>query len=108
MKAQNKTMAVIVGGAFAATLAMSPVVHADQNPFAAKSLSNGYQVADGGEKMKDGKCGEGKCGSSKKKAKEGKCGAERGKEGKCSSDKSKEGSCSSDKSKEGSCSSDKK
>lgn len=97
MKAQKKSMAVIVGGAFAATLAMSPVVHADQNPFATKSLSSGYQVADSGEKMKEGKCSEGKCSSTKKKAKEGKCSSgEKMKEGKCSSgEKMKEGKCSS-------------
>lgn len=109
MKAQNKTLAAVLGGAFAASLAVSPVVHADQNPFAMKSLSGGYQVADADTKMKDGKCGTGKCGANKKKAeKEGSCSSEKGKEGSCHADKSKEGSCSSDKGKEGSCHADKK
>jgi uncharacterized low-complexity protein len=64
--------------------------HAAENPFAMKDLGNGYQVA---EKAKDGKCGEGKCGSDKKdkdakKAKDGKCGGDKkAKDGKCGGDK---------------------
>lgn len=104
MKAQKKTLAVVLGGAFAASLAVSPVVHADQNPFAMKTLSGGYQVAEADTKMKDGKCGTGKCGANKKKAEE------KAKEGSCSGEKKgKEGSCSGEKKgKEGSCSSEKK
>ena len=98
MKAQKKTLAVVLGGAFAASLAMSPVVNAAANPFAIKSLSSGYQVADADEKAKDGKCGEGKCGS-EKKAKDGKCG-----EGKCGAEKkTKDGKCG-----EGKCGAEKK
>jgi len=48
--------------------------HAAENPFAMQDLGKGYQVADkhmdgkcGGDKKKDGKCGEGKCGGDKKK-----------------------------------------
>lgn len=108
MKAQKKTLAVVLGGAFAASLAASPVVNAAENPFAIKSLSSGYQVAEHDGKAMEGKCGEGKCGSkmkkSEEKTKEGKCG-----EGKCGAnkskadDKAKDGSCGSEKGKDGSC-----
>lgn len=119
MNAQKKTLALVLGGAVAATVAMSPA-SATENPFALKPLASGYMVADnheGGEKMKDGKCGTGKCGSSMKKkkaaaeekAKEGNCGGEKAKEGSCGGEKkAKEGSCSAEKAKEGSCGSEKK
>ena len=67
----------------------------NNNPFAMSELSNGYmQLADNhmGDKGREGRCGEGrgnekqdmegKCGSEKKAEKEGKCG-----EGKCGSNK---------------------
>lgn len=112
MNTSNKKLALAIGGAFALSIAAS-AVHAAENPFAAKTLSSGYQVAENtAEKMKDGKCGAGKCGASKKaaaeKAKEGSCSAEKTKEGKCSADKMKEGSCSAEKTKEGKCSADMK
>ncbi len=120
MNAQKKTLALVLGGTVAATAALSPA-SAAENPFALKPLASGYMVADnheGGEKMKDGKCGTGKCGSSMKKkkaaaeekAKEGNCSAEKAKEGNCSSDmKAKEGACSGEKkAKEGSCGGEKK
>jgi uncharacterized low-complexity protein len=93
----NKTaLTVAAGTAFAATLTVAPLVKAADNPFAMDSLKTGYQVADDAKKtddrkapkmskadkkanakmMKEGKCGEGKCGV--KNLKEGKCG-----EGKC-------------------------
>ena len=72
MNAQQKTLAVVLGGAFATALAFSPLANADMgksgNPFAMNALSKGYQVAD----AKDGKCGTGKCGANKKKA-DGSC-----------------------------------
>jgi uncharacterized low-complexity protein len=106
-----KPVAAAVGLALATSLAMSPAVMAD-NPFATTDLDAGYQLA--GEKGKEGKCGEGKCGSDK--GKEGACGEKdkhaEGKcgEGKCGSDKSeaahgekgKEGACG-EKGKEGAC-----
>jgi len=119
MNAQKKTLALVLGGAIAATVSMSPV-NAAENPFALKPLAAGYMVADNhdaGEKMKDGKCGSGKCGSSMKKkkaaaeekAKEGNCSAEKAKEGSCSGEKkAKEGNCSAEKAKEGSCGGEKK
>jgi uncharacterized low-complexity protein len=79
MNVTQKTLALAVGGALA--LSVSTVSFAEaENPFAIKSLSSGYQVADNHEKAADGKCGEGKCGAEKgaEKAKDGKCG-----EGKC-------------------------
>lgn len=106
MKASKKTLAVVVGSAFVASVAAT-AVHAAENPFALKTLSSGYMLADGHEKMKDGKCGTGKCGADKKKA-EGSCSADKAKEGSCHADKAKEGSCNADKAKEGSCNANKK
>lgn len=109
MKAQNKTLALVLGGAVAATVAMSPV-SAAENPFALKPLASGYMVADNsatGDKVKDGKCSTGKCSSSmKKKAK----AEEKVADGNCSADKkAKDGNCSADKkAKDGNCSADKK
>lgn len=108
MDVQKKTLALVMGGTLAASVAIAPAAAAE-NPFALKPLASGYMVADnhGGDKMEDGKCGSGKCGSSMKKktekAKEGNCGSEKGKEGSCSSEKGKDGSCGSEKAKEGSC-----
>ena len=77
-----KLLTVAVGTAFAAVAAVS--AQAATNPFAAKVLDKGYQVAQADTKAKDGKCGEAKCGADKKttKAKDGKCG-----EAKCGADK---------------------
>ena len=114
MQSQKKTLAVVISGTFAASLALSPMAGAAENPFAIKTLSSGYMVADnhGGEsKMEDGACGEGKCGSSmkkKSKAKEGNCGGEKAKEAKCGAEKAKEGNCGGEKAKEGSCGGEKK
>ena len=89
MKTTNKSakaVALAVSSAFLLTVGASAVNAASENPFAIKSLSSGYQVADNhADKAKDGKCGEGKCGAEMKdgaktdaKMKDGKCG-----EGKC-------------------------
>jgi uncharacterized low-complexity protein len=114
MNTTHKTIALAIGGAFALSVAATSG-YAAENPFAAKSLSAGYQVAENDTKMKDGKCGTGKCSASKKKemadkkAHEGSCSAEKAKEGSCSAEKKKEmdSKASTDKAKEGSCSSDK-
>lgn len=82
MKKQN-LVSLAVGSAFAA-IALSPATHAADNPFGANKLEAGYQLAQA-DKMKDGKCGEAKCGADKKateKKKDGKCG-----EAKCGADK---------------------
>ncbi|MDP3086979.1 MAG: hypothetical protein Q8M99_02120 [Methylotenera sp.] len=112
MNSSQKTIALAIGGAFALSI-VATTVNAAENPFSAKTLSSGYQVADNhGDKMKDGKCGTGKCGTSKKAAKgkatEGKCSAEKAAEGKCSAEKAAEGKCSAEKMKEGACSSEMK
>lgn len=121
MKTSKKTLAVVVGSAFVASIAATSV-YAAENPFAIKSLASGYMVAEAdtaapADKPKDGKCGTGKCSASMKKkaaaaaaakAKEGSCSADKAKEGSCHADKAKEGSCSADKAKEGSCHADKK
>ena len=81
-KTQKTPFAIAIGASllpFAANMAQ-----ADSNPFALSELNSGYmQTAeaqqDGSSKMKDGACGEGKCGgammqkSTDKKAVEGKC-----------------------------------
>lgn len=97
MNTRKKTMAVLVGSTFAAALTMSPIVHAEQNPFAMKPLSQGYMVAEAdqandGEKMKDGNC------SAEMMEKTGTdSAAEKEKEGSCSANmKDKEGSCSAE------------
>ena len=121
----NKSISLAVASAFALSLGAASI-HAAENPFAIKSLSSGYQVADAtdGTKMKDGKCGTGKCGAHKKameKAKMEKEMADKDKEAAGSADmkkdttedkmadKAKDGSCSAEmKGKEGSCHTDKK
>lgn len=99
MNATKKSMTVVIGSAFIASVAATSV-NAAENPFAIKSLSSGYMVAEA-DKAKDGKCGTGKCGADKKA--EGSCGADKAKEGSCNADKAKEGACNADKAKEGSC-----
>lgn len=95
MNNTQKSIALAISGAFALSIAAS-AVNAAENPFAAKSLASGYQVADNStDKMKDGKCATGKCGASKKAAME-KAAAAKAKEGKCSADKMKEGACSAE------------
>ena len=88
-----KTTALAVGTAFAA---VSLASHAGlSNPFAAKTLDSGYQLAQADTKAKDGKCGEAKCGADKAKKSMNK-------------DKKADGSCGGDKKKDGGCGADKK
>lgn len=84
MKKQTIT-SLAIGSAFAA-VALTPVAHAADNPFAAKQLSAGYQLAQADTKGKEGKCGEAKCGA-EKKAKDAKCGADKNTDAKCGADK---------------------
>lgn len=107
----QKNLALAIGGALALSITSATANAA--NPFAAKTLSSGYQVADADMKGKEGKCGEGKCSASmreeaKKTAKEGSCSAEKMKDGSCHADKATEGSCSAEKMKDGSCHAKKK
>ena len=110
-------VAAAVGVAFVSSLAASTTAVADDNPFSTAELDAGYQLA--GEKGKEGKCGEGKCGGDK--GAEGSCGEKgkaeaKGAEGKCGEgkcggdkgDKGAEGSCGEKtKGAEGSCGGDK-
>ncbi|WP_341744358.1 hypothetical protein [Azonexus hydrophilus] len=84
MKKQTLT-SLAIGSAFAA-VALTPVAHAADNPFAAKQLSAGYQLSQADTKGKEGKCGEAKCGADKK-AKDAKCGADKKTDAKCGADK---------------------
>ena len=54
MNATKKSMAIVIGGAFVASLAAT-TVNAAENPFALKSLSSGYMVAEA-DKAKEGSC----------------------------------------------------
>jgi uncharacterized low-complexity protein len=99
MKLLKKSSMTALLGLFALSLAVSAPVKAETNPFETKSI-----VTIVAEEAKAGKCGEGKCGESKK-AKAGKCG-----EGKCGeSKKAKAGKCGegkcgeSKKAKKGKC-----
>ena len=92
-----KPVAIALGAVAAIGLGGSQVAQAAPNPFGMAELDQGYMLAM-----------EGKCGSSMKHAKEGKCGAGKmkaKKEGKCG-----EGKCGANKmkmkmkhSKEGKC-----
>ena len=96
---KQQLLTIALGSVFAAVAALP--AQAAGNPFAAKALDAGYQVAQVDSKAKDGKCGEAKCGADKKmdKKKDGKCG-----EAKCDADKkAKEASCGADKKKDASC-----
>lgn len=93
---KQQVLTLALGSAFAAVAALP--VHAAGNPFEAKPLQAGYQVAQADTKAKDGKCGEAKCGADKKmdKKKDGKCG-----EAKCGADKKMDKKM--DKKKDGKC-----
>ncbi|MCF6202292.1 MAG: hypothetical protein L3J59_01280 [Methylococcaceae bacterium] len=95
MKKINKTpLAIAVGGTLLSSLASTAVLagsnsSVDENPFEISELSSGYMLTaksdsdeKGSKKMKDGSCGEGKCGSSMMKGSE-----EKTAEGKCAGDK---------------------
>jgi uncharacterized low-complexity protein len=85
-KTTLKPLAIAVSAALATSLAATTPANAAENPFAMSELSGGYMVAE----MAEGKCGagmktekEGKCGGAMATGKtgavkEGKCG-----EGKC-------------------------
>ena len=109
---KQQLLAIALGSAFAAVASLP--AHAAANPFAAKTLDAGYQVAQsdmkadmkGETKAKDGKCGEAKCGADKKmgtKAKDGKCG-----EAKCGADKKMDSKAKDGKCGEAKCGADKK
>ena len=77
---------IVLGAFAAASVALSPLALAAENPFQIGKLEAGYQLAQASDKKADGKCGEAKCGADKK-----------------TTDKKKDGSCGGDKKKDGSC-----
>ncbi|AMK75549.1 MULTISPECIES: hypothetical protein [Methylomonas] len=89
MKKINKTpFAIAIGASLLPTLAGN-IAQADSNPFALSELNSGYMLTAeakpeaGADKMKDGACGEGKCGASMKKSTDSKAATE----GKCAGNK---------------------
>jgi uncharacterized low-complexity protein len=126
-KKQMKPVVAAIGAAVVGSLTLGTATAAE-NPFGLSELGSGYmQLASshmegkcGGDKDKEGKCGEGKCGGDKDmegkcggdKDMEGKCGGDKGMEGKCGEgkcggDKGMEGKCGGDKDMEGKCGGDK-
>ena len=92
----KSTLGLTLGSAFIATVAISPVADAAQNPFAMQKLDKGYMVAEAAT-PKDSKAMEMNCGASMK-GKEAKCGATKtapkAAEAKCGADKKPvEGKC---------------
>jgi uncharacterized low-complexity protein len=68
MVSKKAVLSLAIGSAFAASVAIAPVVSAADNPFEMDSLKDGYQVI-AAKKSKEGKCGEGRCGGGGTKAK---------------------------------------
>lgn len=87
---------IILGAFAAASVALSPLAFAGENPFKVGKLESGYQLAQASDKKADGKCGEAKCGADKKAADEKKA-ADKKKDGACGGDKKKDGSCGAKK-----------
>lgn len=105
---KSMTLSIAIAAAMSSTAIQ---VSADNTPFSATSMNQGYQVAmhhGDKDKAKDGKCGEGKCGGKDKshdhkdhkdhdKAHDGSCGgsmkADDGKCGAKDTKKAKDGKC---------------
>ncbi|MBU1691805.1 MAG: hypothetical protein KJ958_10500 [Gammaproteobacteria bacterium] len=104
MKKQT-LVTLAIGSAFTVG-ALIPVAHAtSDNPFGASKLKSGYQLAEADTKMKDGKCGEAKCGADKKAEKktDAKCGADKKTDAKCGADKKVDAKCGADKKSDAKC-----
>ncbi|MCY3639456.1 MAG: hypothetical protein OXH37_00395 [Gammaproteobacteria bacterium] len=94
-----KPVALAVGAAFAASMAMTTLANTEGDLFAAEELEPRYDLlADAHGASGEGSCGEGSCGEEGEKDEEGSCG-----EGSCGEEgeKDEEGSCG-----EGSCGED--
>ncbi|MBP8133964.1 MAG: hypothetical protein KAY13_06800 [Zoogloea sp.] len=88
-----------------ASFALGTAAHAGENPFSAKPLEGGYQLAQADTKMKEEpKMKDASCGADKKKSKkaDGSCAANK------KMDKKADGSCGGDKKADGKCGGDKK
>jgi uncharacterized low-complexity protein len=79
MTSKKTALSLVIGSAFAASIAAAPVASAADNPFEMNSLKNGYQVA-GVAKGEENKCGG-------DKGTEAKCGEDKGGEAKCGENK---------------------
>lgn len=77
---RNTTLALAVGSLFGLGLSAA---HAEGNPFAMQPLDRGYMVAEAGDKVKDGKCGNMEKPAAEEKMKDAKCGEGKCGEGKC-------------------------
>lgn len=103
MKTNRSSLKLATGMTVAASFAMGSLAHAADNPFSMQKLDGGYQLAQA-DKKADGKCGEGKCGGTRKA--EEKKPADKNADAKCGA-KSKDGSCggakAEDKKKDGKC-----
>lgn len=94
-----KPVALAVGAAFAASMAMTTLANAEGDLFAAEELEPRYDLLADAHETKEGEegsCGEGSCGEEGDKDEEGSCG-----EGSCGEKDEEEGSCG-----EGSCGED--
>lgn len=89
--------------ALAASVAFG-AAHAADNPFAAKPLEGGYQLAQADTKTQDGKCGGDKKSAAGKSAHK----ADKKMDDKTAMDKKADGACGADKKADGSCGADKK
>ena len=94
-KISSKALAGAIGATFITSLAAMPAANAAENPFAAKPLTSGYQLAD----AKDGTCG-----GKKAEQKEAHCGTKSDKDGHCGGKQAapvnkekKDGSCGGSK-----------
>lgn len=88
-----------------ATFALGTAAHAGQNPFSAKPLEGGYQLAQADTTMKDEpKMKDASCAADKKKGKkaDGACAANK------KTDKKADASCGGDKKADGKCGAEKK
>lgn len=94
MKKQNLVSLTACSIVAAATL--GSVAHAAENPFSAKPLQAGYQLAQA-DKKAEGKCGEAKCGADRKATAEKKAAGDKKSDGKCGADKKSDASCGAKK-----------
>jgi uncharacterized low-complexity protein len=64
MPGKKTVVSLALGSAFAVALGAAPVASAEENPFAAQSLTKGFMLADAHGDRGYGKSGEGRCGMS--------------------------------------------
>ena len=69
-KISSKAVVGAIGATFITSLAVMPSANAAENPFAAKHMVSGYQLAD----AKDGNCGGKQAAPVSKEKKDGSCG----------------------------------